>query len=147
MLFRSDNGIGKKEAEIFLKLLHPFCPHITEELWHKIGNKNFISTEKWPVADEGKINIEYEKEEEIVEKTIADVNNVMRIVKEKGKEVGKLYLYVMPNELSSYNSNIDEIEKRTGLKTKVYAVNDKDKHDPEKKSSKAKPNRPSIFLE
>jgi len=143
----SDNGIGKKEAEIFLKLLHPFCPHITEELWHKIGNKNFISTEKWPVADEGKINIEYEKEEEIVEKTIADVNNVMRIVKEKGKEVGKLYLYVMPNELSSYNSNIDEIEKRTGLKTIVYAVNDKAKHDPEKKSSKAKPNRPSIFLE
>jgi len=46
---------------LFLKLLHPFCPHITEELWEKIGGKGFISVAKWPVADEKKINEKFEK--------------------------------------------------------------------------------------
>jgi leucyl-tRNA synthetase len=143
----SEEKVSRKEAEIFLKLLHPFCPHITEELWEKIGNKSFISIAKWPEADESKINIEYEKEDEVMEKTIGDVNNVLKIFKEKEKSASKLYLYVMPNEKTIYASNLGEIEKRTGLKTIVFAVNDKDKHDPEKKSSKAKPGKPGIYLE
>ncbi len=143
----SDKKIGKKEAEIFLKLLNPFCPHITEELWAKLGNKKFICLEKWPEIDESKINIEFEKEDEFIDKAISDVNNVVKIIKEKGKEVSKLYLYTIPNEKSIYANGLDEIEKRTNLKTKIFSVSDKDKHDPEKKSSKAKPGKPGIYLE
>ena len=51
------------------------------------------------------------------------------------------------NEKKAFENNALEIEKRTGLKTKIYAVNDKSKHDPEKKSSKAKPGKPGIYLE
>src|SRR6202022_3222980 len=36
---------------ILLQLLHPFAPHITEEIWQLLGNKPFILTSKWPVAD------------------------------------------------------------------------------------------------
>ena len=143
----SGRKIDKSTAEIFLTLLHPYCPFVTEELWHKIGNKSFISLEKWPVADESKINPEFEKEDEIIEKTVADVNNVIRIVKEKGKDVSRLYLYTIPNEKNVYINNSSDIEKRTGLKIKIYAVNDKEKHDPEKKSSKSKPGKPGIYLE
>jgi leucyl-tRNA synthetase len=143
----SDKQISKKEAEIFLKILHPFCPHITEELWEKIGNKGFISIQKWPESDESKINSEFEKEDEIIEKAINDINNVIKIMKEKEKPVSKLYLYIMPNEKKTYIDNLDEIEKRTGMKTKIFLVSDKEKHDPEKKSSKAKPGKPGIYLE
>ena len=143
----SNSEISKKEAEIFLKMLHVFCPHITEELWAKLGNKNFITIEKWPEANESKINIEFEKEEEIVEKVIGDVNNVIKIIKEKGKDVSKIYLYVIPNEKKIYEDNIQEIEKRTLMKTAIFPVNDKNKHDPEKKSFKAKPGKPGIYLE
>lgn len=31
----------------FLLILAPFAPHISEELWHKIGNKSYIHSEKW----------------------------------------------------------------------------------------------------
>ena len=43
---------SKEILEKSLKLLHPFCPHITEELWEKIGNKKFISLAEWPIAEE-----------------------------------------------------------------------------------------------
>ncbi len=44
--------LSKKEAEIFLRLLAPFAPHITEELWEQLDNKKSIFLQKWPLADE-----------------------------------------------------------------------------------------------
>ena len=33
-------------------IIHPFAPHITEELWNKLGNKNSISSQQWPSFNE-----------------------------------------------------------------------------------------------
>ena len=41
----------RESYEVLLKLLHPFAPHITEELWEMLGNKPFILTSAWPAAD------------------------------------------------------------------------------------------------
>lgn len=38
--------------ERMLKLLSPFVPHITEELWQKLGNDKLIFYEGWPAVDE-----------------------------------------------------------------------------------------------
>lgn len=40
--------ISRESFEIFLKLLSPFAPFITEELWQRLGNKNSIHTSSWP---------------------------------------------------------------------------------------------------
>ena len=143
----SSQEISKKDAESFFKILHPFCPHITEEMWQKMGNKGFLSLEKWPAPEESKINPEFEKEDEAIEKTINDVNNVVRIIKDKGKEPVKLYLYSLPNEKEAYANNLLDLEKRTGLKTQIFSVSDKKKYDPENKAAKAKPGKPGIYLE
>ncbi len=37
--------------QIFLKLLSPFAPHITEEIWHQLGHKKSIHLESWPKYD------------------------------------------------------------------------------------------------
>ena len=42
------HGIDKKGYETFLKLLAPFAPHVTEELWQKLGNTGSIHQAKWP---------------------------------------------------------------------------------------------------
>lgn len=34
---------------MLLRILSPFCPHITQELWLKIGNKTFLINETWPI--------------------------------------------------------------------------------------------------
>jgi leucyl-tRNA synthetase len=36
---------------VLLQLLHPFAPHLTEEMWKQFGQKGFILTSSWPVAD------------------------------------------------------------------------------------------------
>jgi len=48
-------SIPKKHFEVFLKLLTPFAPHITEELWNKLGHKSILALESWPKADPKKL--------------------------------------------------------------------------------------------
>jgi leucyl-tRNA synthetase len=45
-------GANIRDAyEALLKMLHPFAPHMTEELWTMLGNDGFLLTTQWPVAD------------------------------------------------------------------------------------------------
>ena len=50
--------LPKKYMEGFLKLLNPVCPHITEELWKRLGHDNTITYEEWPTYDESKIKLD-----------------------------------------------------------------------------------------
>lgn len=38
--------------EAFIKLLAPYAPHMTEELWNRLGNTDTVAYAAWPVADE-----------------------------------------------------------------------------------------------
>ena len=49
-----ENILPKKYAEGFLQLLNPVAPHITEELWNKLGHNESIAYEPWPTYDEEK---------------------------------------------------------------------------------------------
>ncbi len=45
-------SLTNKQKQIFLKLLAPFAPHVTEELWQKAGGDFSIHRSDWPVVDE-----------------------------------------------------------------------------------------------
>lgn len=47
--------VGKNQYESYLKLLAPFAPHITEELWHELGHTTSIHLESWPTYDTSKL--------------------------------------------------------------------------------------------
>jgi leucyl-tRNA synthetase len=140
--------ISEKSFEKSIKLLSPFCPHIAEELWHKLGNKTFISSEEWPEPDESKTSDKFEKAQETNDQLINDIRNIINIIKEKqGKEAKKLYLYTIPNELKNYEQSKEKIRELLNLEVNIFAVNDKNKYDPQNKASKSKPNKPAIYLE
>jgi leucyl-tRNA synthetase len=87
-LFNSlEDEISKKDYESAIKLLSPFCPHIAEEFWEKIGNKGLISLDEWPKCDEKKINEELDVQDEFILNTIKDIQNISKFVKAKPKKV------------------------------------------------------------
>ncbi len=55
-IFSNINHVNKdlrREALMkFCILLAPFAPHISDEIWHLIGNSKSVHLEKWPVFDE-----------------------------------------------------------------------------------------------
>ncbi len=38
---------------VYLKLLHPFVPFVTEAVWKELGNDTLLITEKWPSISDG----------------------------------------------------------------------------------------------
>ncbi len=71
------NYLSKKEKvekegyKIFLLLLAPFAPHITEELWSILGGKHSIHQQSWPKFDN-----KYLEEEELT--IVVQVNGKIR---------------------------------------------------------------------
>ncbi len=63
--------INQKDFEIFLKILSPFAPHMTAELWSMLEHKTLLVTEKWPVVDNKKMM-------EINAKIIIQINSKVR---------------------------------------------------------------------
>jgi len=83
-------GVDKRDFKMFLQILAPFAPHVAEELWRSLGEKNSIHVSGWPKWSEelardtelkiiiqinGKVRAEMlivadEKEEEIKKKAI-----------------------------------------------------------------------------
>ena len=52
--FYKAKTINKAEYKTFLQLLNPFAPHMTEEIYERIGEKDTIANTKWPEYDENK---------------------------------------------------------------------------------------------
>ena len=68
-----------KIFEELLKIVHPFMPFITEELWHFVSGKEInesISQSKYPVTDPSQINSDIEKEMEFLQNIITAVRNI-----------------------------------------------------------------------
>ncbi len=49
-----ETSLSKSVFETFLKLLAPYAPFITAELWSKLGNYESIHLQSWPLVDESK---------------------------------------------------------------------------------------------
>ncbi|MCF6092901.1 leucine--tRNA ligase [Microaerobacter geothermalis] len=48
-----DKGTLAKAIETSIVLLAPFAPHMTEELWHRMGHAESVHDQEWPSYDEG----------------------------------------------------------------------------------------------
>jgi valyl-tRNA synthetase len=65
--------------EDLLRIVHPFMPFITEELWHLIEHREenqSISTSDYPKADEKLINKKADEEMEFVQNIITAIRNI-----------------------------------------------------------------------
>jgi leucyl-tRNA synthetase len=140
--------ISKQSAEKVLKLISPFCPHISEEVWEKLGNnktgKNFISTEKWPEFDKTKL-VKKIKDVDLNENIILYLKEPLEKLREKGQTFSKIFIYVMPFEIGRVDSK--KIGKILNKEIQIYSVTDSKKFDPEEKAKKSRPGMPGFYVE
>lgn len=69
----------KYVLEGILKLLHPFMPHITEEIWHTLTSAEetqFLALQSYPEVDQTLINAELEQQFELIISTIRTIRNL-----------------------------------------------------------------------
>jgi leucyl-tRNA synthetase len=91
VLFRAkDSAIAGTDAwreavEMQLKLMAPIFPHITEELWHRLGNATSIHLQTWPQGDPDKAR---ENEIEVVVQVNGKVRD--RLVVAPGTDQARL---------------------------------------------------------
>lgn len=72
--------VNEKDFKLFLQILSPFVPHVTDELWNILGEKKSIHISKWPKYDPKKI-----VEESI--KIVIQVNSKVRAEMTIGKDM------------------------------------------------------------
>ncbi|MBE6497047.1 MAG: leucine--tRNA ligase [Methanobrevibacter sp.] len=94
--------------EAWIRLLAPFTPHTSEELWSTYGGEGFVSEAAWPVADETKVSPEIEKSEALVENTIKDIAHIKQMV---GDEIEKVHIYLAPDWKWDLYKIADEVGK------------------------------------
>lgn len=85
-LWQKDNSTSRLIAqqtlayvlEGILKLLHPFMPHITEEIWHTLTEKNeqVLALQAYPTLDPGMIESQLETDFELLFSTIRTIRNL-----------------------------------------------------------------------
>jgi len=89
-----DTTTYNKSIEFFerlLKLLHPFMPFITEEIWHELKEQreqDYIIVANWPKA--GKVDTSLLKESEFAFATVSEIRNVRNTKSISPKEKLKL---------------------------------------------------------
>jgi valyl-tRNA synthetase len=60
-----------------LRLLHPFMPFVTEELWQKIPHQgSFLAVAAWPTSDPTRIDQKAERDVEILQDLVVKVRNL-----------------------------------------------------------------------
>lgn len=53
--FYAKKEISRGDMKMFILLLSPFAPHISEEMWQELGFEGRVYAQKWPECDESKI--------------------------------------------------------------------------------------------
>ena len=94
--------------ENWIRLLAPFTPHTSEELWSRYGGKGFVSEASWPEYDSELVSPEIEKSEELVENIIKDIAHIKQMV---GDEVEKVHIYLAPDWKWDLYKIADEVGK------------------------------------
>lgn len=101
-----DETLKTEWQNTFIKLLHPFAPHIAEELWSYQWNTESIFNSTWPIYDQtlvidkkitiwiqilwkvrGEIEIDQDEEKESVMKRVKELPNIKKRI--EGKEITK----------------------------------------------------------
>lgn len=115
--FTKNKRINKEEYKTFLQLLNPFAPHMTEEIWSRIGEEKEISQTPWPSYDESKT---IDEEIEVPVQINGKVKTTVKVPKDISQEdIDKV---VESNETILNLIERKNVVKKIYVKGKIYNI-------------------------
>ena len=112
-----EDVIPVKMVEGFIKVLNPIAPHVTEEIWNKLGHENTISYEKWPEYDESKI---VDDKVNLAVQINGKLRDLIEINMDENQEKVKEIVH-KSEKVASYIEG-HEIVKEIYVKNKIYNI-------------------------
>jgi leucyl-tRNA synthetase len=94
-----------------IKLLAPFAPFFSEELWEIFGNKPFVSCESWPEVNDSKISLNSEDNEKLIQDMIFDIQKITKVTKIVPQKIMIYTASTAKNKL--YKKLLDRIQKES----------------------------------
>ncbi|HEY6586850.1 MAG TPA: leucine--tRNA ligase [Nitrososphaeraceae archaeon] len=89
----NDNIVNKILVLCFsirIKLLSPFAPFISEEIWNSLGTQSSLVSSKWPSVFNEKIDPLSEESDEFIKRLTLDILNIIKVTKKLPR---KIYIY------------------------------------------------------
>ncbi len=83
-MVKKAGGIDKETLNTALIMLAPFAPHLSEELWSQMGNKNSVFDNAWPIYDEDKMK---DSEIEVAVQVNGKTKGIIKVEAEAAKEL------------------------------------------------------------
>ena len=106
--------------ETTLKLMHPYCPFITEEIWSHFNDNKMLINAEWPKSDKQLINSQIEDELSTIMKLISSVRNIKASFSISPKKEISLICKVDESTsqiLKSYEIYLERLVKVTSIET------------------------------
>ena len=101
-----------------LKLLHPFVPFITEEIWHEMGEKSILMLESFPKVDK---TFNFETDFDFVKEFIEKIRTVRADMKVEKQVVFPVYIKLSnPSQKSLFENGFSYIQKLAGVEKLVF---------------------------
>jgi leucyl-tRNA synthetase len=84
----------RRVLSAWVRLMAPFTPHVCEELWAAGLGQGYVSLAEWPEADASLIDEEAERAEKLLEDTLKDVEEIVKVTKVTPKRIN---IYTAPS--------------------------------------------------
>ena len=129
------NSDGSRElhtlCSVWVRLLAPFIPFTGEHLWKDLAGEGLVSFAPWPVADKKRVNTRIELAEELLSRTVEDIESIMKLIQITPKSITisiapewKQEIFLHIAKASDRNTVIKEIMKDDAMRRRGREVTD-----------------------
>ena len=118
-------------CSVWVRLLAPFIPFTAEHLWKELAGEGLVSFATWPTADENLVSPKIELAEELLSRTVEDIESIKKLIQITPKSITislapawKHAVFVTIANSTDRNAVIKEIMKDEGMRKRGKEATD-----------------------
>ena len=118
-------------CSVWVRLLTPFIPFTGEHLWKELAGEGLVSFAPWPVADNKLVNTRIELAEELLSRTVEDIESIRKLIQITPKSITisiapawKHEIFLLIAKAHDRNTVIKEIMKDDAMRRRGKEATD-----------------------